>query len=99
MKIHDPIERAMHDLPPFDFAKWEHRPSGTIIVDEVEVAHTLMCPHCNSHFISTSHTVHDYCCNCAALTCGQQKCLRCVPFERRLELYEQGKIGRLMDEP
>jgi hypothetical protein len=64
-------------------AKWEHKPSGTILVDDTEVAHTLQCCHCNRHFVSVkgSGTRRGFCMRCMKATCGSQKCDVCVPFE------------------
>lgn len=100
-RTRDPIERAKQGLDPFEHAQFEREPSGVILVDGIEVACTLQCPHCNAHFISVagSGQLRGFCTNCNAKTCGRYECCRCVAFEKRLELYEAGKLPALMSEP
>jgi hypothetical protein len=62
-------------------AKYERHPHGIVIVNGVEVATTLMCPHCGAHFISRkgSGTRRTFCLKCMAVTCGQPACDPCRP--------------------
>ena len=85
-------------LDPYRRAKWEGKQyAGTIIVDGQEIGHTLQCVHCNRHFLSIagSGARRGWCMNCGGVTCGHGDCDRCMPFEKRLELFEAGKIGHL----
>jgi hypothetical protein len=58
------------------------------------VATTKQCCHCGNHFISKkgSGKMRGWCTKCSAITCGKIKCCVCVPFEKKLELAEAGKI-------
>lgn len=70
----------------------ELKPSGYIIVDGQEVAHTKQCCHCGSHFVSVkgSGKIRGRCILCAnAWTCGSPACDTHVPLEAKLE-YEEG---------
>ena len=77
--------------------KFERKPAGVILMDGVEIASTLQCPHCNSHFISRpgSGALRSYCMLCSAVTCGAQRCLEHFPFEKKLDMYEKGLLGVL----
>ena len=79
-------------------AKAERGAKGHIIIDSIVVADTLQCCHCNAHFVSVhgSGTVRGFCMACAQVTCGGPRCDVHVPFEKRLDLYEKGKIRSLM---
>lgn len=50
-------------------AKFEHKPHGAIMLDGVEVAHTLQCPHCGQHFVSYpgSGALRGFCFKCMAV--------------------------------
>lgn len=69
-----------------------HKASGYIIIDGKETAETRQCPHCNGHFISVkgSGKIRGFCTLCGKVTCGNFKCGRCIPFEKKLEEYEKG---------
>lgn len=75
-------------------AQFVRKPTGFIIVDGVEVARTLQCVHGGEEFISIrgSGITRGFCRNCMGETCGKPECDACVPFERKLEDYEKGKI-------
>lgn len=81
----------------FGKTKSERRPKGHFIVDGKEMADTVQCCHCNMHFVSIkgSGKRRGFCMECMAVTCGQRKCDRCVPFEKKLDLYEAGKLKAL----
>ena len=51
---------------------------------------TFTCCHCNGiQFIRPgSGTQRGYCFNCNHPTCGRERCLNCVPFERMIEEME-----------
>ena len=78
-------------------AKYENRPDGVIIAGGDEIAHTLQCAHCQRHFISMrgSGKLRGFCTKCMAVTCGNANCNECVPFEKKLEAFEKGKITSL----
>ena len=70
------------------------KPSGYILVDGVEIAQTLQCPHCDKHFLSRkgSGIRRSFCTNCMKVTCGAPLCIsECTPFLRKLDEYETGK--------
>lgn len=64
------------------------------MVDGVEVAHTLQCPHCGGHFVSYagSGQRRTFCLKCSGVTCGRLECDPCIPVERKLEAMEKGGI-------
>ncbi len=70
---------------------------GIIILDGSVVATTKQCCHCGNHFvmIKGSGKKRGWCMKCHAITCGCIKCCKCVPFEKKLDLYEAGKIPTL----
>lgn len=66
---------------------------GAIIVDGVQVASTLCCPHCTRHFLSRpgSGARRMFCGKCMRVTCGDLGCDRCIPIEARLDFAEGRK--------
>lgn len=68
--------------------------AGIIIVDGKQVASTKQCCHCGCHFvmIKGSGKLRGFCTKCAEVTCGKIGCCTCVPFEKKLELVEAGKL-------
>ena len=75
----------------FDNAQYESKPSGYIIVDGQEVAHTKQCCHCGMHFVSIkgSGKIRGRCMSCGnASTCGAPACDIHVAFEKKLEIIE-----------
>ncbi len=77
----------------YNNAKYECKPSGHILIDNVEVASTKQCCHCGAHFVSVkgSGKIRGFCTHCMAITCGDVNCDPCVPFEKKIEEYEAGK--------
>lgn len=75
-------------------AQYERKPSGAIILDGIEVAHTVQCCHCGNHFVSIrgSKKIRGFCMLCMRRTCGAGKCDRCIPFEKKVEMVEHGLI-------
>lgn len=77
--------------------QYERKASGYIIMDDgngpVETAATMQCVHCGNHFISVkgSGTVRGLCLKCYGVICGPA-CSECIPFERKLDDYEKGKL-------
>jgi hypothetical protein len=69
--------------------------------DKVEEWNTITCCHCNHSFIIKpgSGKERGWCVMCNASTCGEPGCdlrmngkgeiIGCVPFEKRLEIYER----------
>ena len=61
---------------------------------------TFTCSHCNGiQFIRpASGTQRGYCFNCNHPTCGRERCLNCVPFERMIEEIEgRSRLRQAMD--
>src|SRR5437879_4074809 len=74
--------RRSNRMNDFKDAQFEHKPSGFIIVDGQEVAHTKQCCHCGIHFVSIkgSGKIRGRCMSCAnAWTCGAPACDTHVP--------------------
>lgn len=67
---------------------------GTIFLDGQEVGETVQCCHCQRHWIyrKGSGKRRGWCLNCNAMHCGRKECDTCTPFEKKLELYEKGKL-------
>jgi hypothetical protein len=79
------------------------RPHGTIIISDPDLPHdvhmdVMTCVHCQSAWVVRpgSGRVRGFCMRCNGVTCGGPKCLECLgPIERRIELYEAGKLAVL----
>lgn len=78
-------------------SQFERKPSGHILIDDIVVADTVQCCHCNAHFISIkgSGVTRGFCFKCMSRTCGSAGCDICVAFERKLDLYERGRLDVL----
>lgn len=72
---------------PFGNVKYERKGHGVWLVDGIEVAETLQCPHCPMHFPSLRDPLPTQmlCFKCMALTCGKPECVTCSPYVRQLE--------------
>jgi tetratricopeptide (TPR) repeat protein len=72
---------------PFGDVQHESKAHGAWIVDGIQVADTLQCPHCDMHFVSIrgSGVQRGYCGGCRAVTCGNSSCIPCVPYLKTLE--------------
>lgn len=72
--------------------KFERKPSGAIMLDGIEVAHTLQCCHCGGHYVSVkgSGKRRGFCMKCMGVTCGSVKCDNCIPTEKMLDNIEKG---------
>jgi hypothetical protein len=70
------------------------KPNGHIIIEGQEIADTLQCCHCGHHWIPVkgSGRTRGFCTKCNGVTCGRPECMECVPYEKRLDLYEKGKL-------
>ena len=67
---------------------------------EVEECDTYTCPHCNGVcFIRPgSGTQRGYCFRCNLPTCGKERCMSCIPFERKMEEMEaRYRLRRALD--
>ena len=67
---------------------------------EIEELDTFTCCHCNGvQFIRPgSGTQRGYCFNCNQPTCGKERCLNCIPFERKMEEMEnRHRLRKAMD--
>jgi len=67
---------------------------------EVEECDTYTCPHCNGVcFIRPgSGTQRGYCFRCNLPTCGKERCMTCIPFERKMEEMEaRYRLRRALD--
>jgi len=71
--------------------------SGYIFRDGQEVAETKQCVHCGRQWIwkTGSGRKRGWCLACGGITCGTARCHTCLPFERKLDLYEKGLISSL----
>ena len=67
---------------------------GVWLIDGVCVADTKRCCHCGCHFtmVKGSGKTRGYCMECGDVTCGRSRCDSCLPFQKRLDLYEKGQI-------
>ena len=73
-----------------------HRRHGSIVVDGKEVASTLQCVHCNGHFVNRRNRGDWVCLRCGGVVCGNRACvIECMAFEKKLDLYESGKLTSL----
>jgi hypothetical protein len=70
------------------------QPTGLIFIDGREVADTLTCVHCDLTWIRQpgSGRKRGWCMNCGGVTCGKRECSECIPFEKKMDLYERGLI-------
>jgi hypothetical protein len=70
---------------------------GILTINGAVVATTKQCCHCGNHFIMQkgSGKKRGRCMKCHSITCGKLKCCKCVPFEKKLDDYEAGKIATL----
>ncbi len=66
---------------------------GAILIGSMQVASTLMCPHCGVHFELRpgSGKRRTFCGRCRAVTCGAHACDPCIPLEARLDHAEGRK--------
>lgn len=78
-------------------AKSPSKPSGMVLIDGREVAETVMCVHCGCHWVfqKGSGRRRGWCLKCSGMTCGSKSCDTCMPLEKRLDLYDQGKLKEL----
>ena len=73
--------------------KYERHAGGYILIDGQEVAHTLQCVHCGTHFVSIkgSGTTRGWCHGCHGVTCGAEACFEHIPVEAKIEFAEGTK--------
>ena len=67
--------------------------SGPLLPGQDTGADTLMCVHCQYHWIIQpgSGMKRGWCGRCGGPTCGKRPCeTRCMPFEKALEILESG---------
>lgn len=81
-------------LLPGQEAEYVPNPDGYIVVGGQEIANTLQCCHCGQHWIAVkgSGKVRGYCTRCRQVTCGDHKCMECIPYEAKME-FEEGKTN------
>ncbi|KKM94628.1 hypothetical protein LCGC14_1196420 [marine sediment metagenome] len=77
-----------------------YKAKGNIIVcgSRGMVEHeTLQCVHCQRHWVKQpgSGNKRGFCRNCMGPLCGDEKCGPCIPFEKKLDLYEAGRLAVL----
>ncbi len=79
------------------------RPHGVILISDPDLPHevqidVMTCVHCQQAWIVRpgSGRVRGFCTRCHGVTCGSRACCECAgPMEKRVELYEAGKLGVL----
>jgi hypothetical protein len=73
------------------------KPSGHIIVEGQVICDTLTCKHCGYIWvpIKGSGKKRGWCGKCNGVTCGRPECDTCVPLEKKLDMYESGKLKTL----
>lgn len=78
-------------------SRLSNKEDGVLMMDSTVIAKTRQCCHCGNHFamIKGSGKKRGWCMKCHSITCGKIECCSCVPFEKKLELYESGKITSL----
>jgi len=78
-------------IDPYADAQFERNPGGAILVDGVEVAHTVRCVHGGEQFVSRrgSGIRRGYCMRCGGVTCGHPAHDACIHWERGIELMEK----------
>jgi hypothetical protein len=73
-----------------EYGDAEHvaKPDGVIFVNGQEVASTLMCCHCGTHYIPRkgSGIRRGFCLKCMQVTCGNPLCVECKPIAREYGL-------------
>lgn len=64
--------------------------NGAVVIDGKHVADTIQCVHCGKHWIPKpgSGKVRGWCVSCNGASCGDTRCMDCVPFEAKLEIAE-----------
>jgi hypothetical protein len=84
-------------LKKFEAKSVSKQASGAIIVEGMHIADTLTCCHCGYTWIPIkgSGKIRGFCTGCQGVTCGRPECDPCVPLEKKMELYEKGKIKSL----
>lgn len=86
---------------------------GAILMDGIQKASTLRCPHCGGHFLYVKTNLElarlqlgdiarpkVECRKCGRLTCGRPSCdptIACVPVEARLD-HAEGKVTQYTDD-
>ncbi len=78
------------------------RPHGVGILADPDLPHEvqrdhLQCCHCQRVWVVEpgSGKKRGFCSKCNQVTCGAMECETCIPFEKKLELYEKGKLTSL----
>ncbi len=76
------VDDVKQDLAQYADAQSVRKPHGHIFVNGQQVADTLMCCHCNGHFIPRrgSGIKRGFCMRCMEVTCGRAECRECRPF-------------------
>lgn len=76
------------------------RPNGIMITIDPALnapveQDTVQCCHCDIHKPHEEWVLHGgFCRSCMKPICGDH-CSECLPFEKKLDLYEKGKISSL----
>ena len=82
-------------LRPAGYTIVTDRETGRVIVE----ADTRICVHCGMHFTpkatvwtptAQARVKRGFCMRCNGPVCGLDRCLACIPRERRLDLAERG---------
>lgn len=83
----------LDDLPDeYKYARLAAKEDGAILADDKQIASTIMCRHCQQHFMVRvgSGIKRGWCHRCGGPTCGRPECeTRCYPFEKWLDDVER----------
>lgn len=78
------------------------KPDGCSIITDPSMScavhqDTVQCCHCDAHYAVDpgSGSTRGFCMSCMAPTCGGDACCTCIPFEKKLAMYERGDIASL----
>lgn len=84
----------MVDRTGYEDAASVRKAAGAILLDGQHVADTLQCCHGGEHWVVRrgSGIRRGFCMSCQKPTCGKPACDPCIPFEKKLDLVEKGKM-------
>jgi len=71
--------------------------SGYIFLDGKETQETRQCVHCGRHWIYErgSGRKYGFCMNCMGIHCATEECCICIPWQKKMDLIEKGRLDIL----